>query len=914
MRRALRLIFRRAQITEAVDDELAFHLDMRTQRLIACGMPLDAARREALRQFGDVDAVRRDCVSFDEERERTMRRRNYSEELRQDIAYATRTLRRNIGFSLVVVLTLALGIGANTAIFTLIDAVLLRQLDVAHPEQLVAIGNPSRTGGVSQGGPRLDLISYPMYQTFQQRATMFTGMLASGRVDGLDLVVDGHEPEHPRARYISGNYFRVLGVAAALGRTFGDAEDAGPGASPVVVISYDYWTRRFAGDRSVIGRKVSINDVPMTVIGVAREGYHGEIVGTSYDLWLPITMEPILAPHRKWLDDWTTSWLLLLGRLAPGATVEQAHAAITPIARQAFLDHVGDFRFSPPANVVAAARTDTVPVSSGSRGFSRVRQDFHEPLLILMAGVGLLLLIVCANVANLLLARAVARGREMAVRLALGAGRARLVRQLLTESLILALLGAAGGLLVASWGSRLLVTLAADGGTMPLDLSVDLPVLGFTLLLSLAAVAFFGLAPALRASRVDLATTMRAQSRALGAGFGSATGRRLPVAKLLIVGQVALSVVLLTGAALLVRSLRTLEHQPMGLDRAHLLIVDIPVGERGYTGARRSALVTDLESRFGSIPGVLGVSYSENGIFSGTESESSVSVEGFTPRSADDSASTYDQVGPHYAAAIGARVLQGRDIEAQDGQHGRVALVNESFARLYFRNGAAVGKFFRADTIPIQIVGVINDVRDHRDYLRTPPERRFYLPYLHPQDEPIAVRFEIRTNGEPARIVPAVRRIVTSADPRLSIDIDPLTVLVRDNVREERLLARVALGFGLGALLLAAIGLYGVMTYAVTRRTGEIGLRVALGAQRQGVIGLVVGDALRVVLIGFVLGLPIALGALRLLGAQLHGVEATDPLSIATALSVLLVSAVVAVLLPAWRASKVSPIVALREE
>ncbi|HEY2378595.1 MAG TPA: ABC transporter permease [Gemmatimonadaceae bacterium] len=914
MRRALRLIFRRAQIAEAVDDELAFHLDMRTQRLIACGMAPEAARREALRQFGDIDSVRSDCVTFDEERERTMRRRNYSEELRQDIAYAIRTLRRNAGFSLVVVLTLALGIGANTAIFTLIDSVLLRPLEVPRPEQLVAIGNPSRTGGVSQGGPRLDLISYPMYQTFQQRATMFQGMLASGRVDQMDLVVDGRAPEHPRARYVSGNYFRVLGVPVALGRPFGKAEDAGPGASPVIVISYDYWMRRFAGDRSVIGKKLSINDVPMTVIGVAREGYRGEIVGTSYDVWLPITMQPVLAPHGKWLDDWTTSWLLLLGRLVPGATVEQAHAAMTPIARQAFLDHVGAFRYSPPANIVAAARTDTVPVSSGSRGFSRVRRDFHEPLLILMAGVGLLLLIVCANVANLLLARAVARGREMAVRLALGSGRARLVRQLLTESLILGLLGAAGGLLVASWGSRLLVTLAADGGTIPLDLSADLPVLGFTLLLSLAAVAFFGLAPALRASRIDLATTMRAQSRALGAGFGTATGRRMPIAKLLIVGQVALSVVLLTGAALLVRSLRALENQPMGLDREHLLIVDIPVGERGYVGARRGALVMDLASRFGSIPGVEGVSYSENGIFSGTESESDVSVEGFTARSAQDSASNYDQVGPRYAAAIGARVLQGRDMAAQDGEHGRVALVNESFARFYFRDRAALGKFFRADTVPIQIVGVINDVRDHTDNLRTPPARRFYLPYLHPQDEPIAARFEIRTRGEPARIGPEVRRIVSAADAHLSIDIDPLTVLVRSTVREERLLARLALGFGLGALLLAAIGLYGVMTYSVTRRTAEIGLRVALGAQREAVIGLVVGDALRVVLIGFVVGLPVALGALRLLGAELHGVEATDPLSIATALSVLLVSAVVAVLLPAFRASRVSPIVALREE
>src|SRR5256885_413697 len=549
MRRALRLIFRRSQIAEAVDDELAFHLDMRTQRLIACGMPPDAARREALRQFGDIESVRNDCVTFDEERERTMRRRNYSEELIQDLAYAARTLRRNLGFSLVVVLTLALGIGANTAIFTLIDAVLLRTLDVPHPEQLVAIGNTARVSSMSQGGSRLDILSYPRYKEVRQGTPMFQGLLASGRADRVDLVVDGHEAEHPRTRYVSGNYFAVLGVPAALGRTFGDVEDGAPGVSPVAVISHDYWMRRFSGDRGAIGKKILINDVPLTVIGVAGAGFQGEVVGTSYDVWLPITMQPVLMPHQPYLEDWTTSWLLLLGRLKPGATLAQAHAAVSTIVRQAVVDHVSAFKFSPPPNVLAAARTDTAWVSSGARGFSRLRSNFHAPLLILMAGVSLLLLIVCANVANLLLARAIARGREIGVRLALGAGRGRLVRQLLTESLVLALVGAVGGLLVASWGSRLLVALAADGGRIPLDLGLDLPVLAFTLLLSLAAVALFGLAPALRASRVDLATTMRAHARAVGGGFGATTGRRIPAAKVLIAGPGWLSVVLLTGGA-----------------------------------------------------------------------------------------------------------------------------------------------------------------------------------------------------------------------------------------------------------------------------------------------------------------------------------------------------------------------------
>ena len=911
MRRALRLIFRQTQIVEAVDDELAFHLDMRAQRLVACGMSPEAARREALRQFGDMESVRRDCVIYDEERERTMRRRNYSEELAQDLAYAARTLRRNFGFSLVVVLTLGLGIGANTAIFTLINAVVLRQLDVAHADQLVSVGDPSRVGAMSQGGPRLDIFSYPLYQELRRRTNVFQDVAASGRADRVEVAVDGHPAEHARGRYVSGNFFNVLGVPAALGRTFGAEEDRATGASPVVVISYDYWQRRFAGDRGALGKKILINDVPVTVAGVAREGFRGEVVGNTYDVWLPITMQPVLMPHQPFLEDWTTSWLLMLGRLRSGATLEQARTEVRTILRQTIGDHFSVYSFSSKEGVIAAAGQRPLTIESGARGFSRVRSNFQSPLLILMAGVGLLLLIVCANVANLLLARSIARGREIGVRLALGAGRGRLVRQLLTESVVLALGGAAAGLLFANWGSRLLVTLAADGGSIPLDLRLDLPVLAFTLLLSLSAVALFGLAPALRASRVDLATTMRAQTRAVSGQLGATTGRRMSAAKMLIASQVALSVVLLTGAALLVRSLQALEKQPMGLDREHLLIAQLDIGSRGYPEDRRNAFVEELAGQIGRIPGVIGVSYSENGIFSGTESQSTVSVEGFTPRVATDSNIAYDQVGPHYAAAIGARMLQGRDLDARD--NAQTAFVNESFARFFYHDQSAVGKWFKSGTTPIQIVGVINDVVDHD--LHTAPVPRYYVSYLHAQGDPGYTRFEIRTSGEPARVAPEVRRIVSAADPLLPIDgVDPLSQTTRQSLRVERLLARLATGFGIGALLLAAIGLYGVMSYAVTRRTGEIGLRVALGAQRNEVVGLVVRDALRLVLLGFVVGLPIALGTLQLLAAHLHGVQVADPFSITIALVVLLVSALVAVMVPAVRAARVSPVVALREE
>jgi len=424
----------------------------------------------------------------------------------------------------------------------------------------------------------------------------------------------------------------------------------------------------------------------------------------------------------------------------------------------------------------------------------------------------------------------------------------------------------------------------------------------------------FGLAPALRAARVDLTSTLRASARSMNGGLGASAGRRFGAAKLLIASQVALSVVLLTGAALLVRSLRALEEQPTGLDRDHLLIVDLDVGARGYTAARQRQVIGELENDFARLPGVVGVSYSENGIFSGTESESSIAVQGFTARTPDDTAARFDEVGPHYAAAIGARLYAGRDMDDRDATPGQsVALVNQAFARFYYPGGAAVGKFFRMDTTAVQIIGVIGDVQDHD--LRQAPLRRFYLSYLLAQEAPAAARFEIRTAGEPTRIAPEIRRIVSGVDDHLTIDgIDPLTTLMRSSVREERLLAQLATGFGLAALLLAAVGLYGVMTYAVTRRTGEIGLRVALGAQRPDVLGMIVGDAIRVVFVGFAVGLPVALGTLRLIGAQLHGVGTADPASIAVALAVLLASALAAVLPPALRASRVSPIVALREE
>ena len=583
-----------------------------------------------------------------------------------------------------------------------------------------------------------------------------------------------------------------------------------------------------------------------------------------------------------------------------------------------------DVKANTPANLAPNPDNHTarIQVVSGARGFSWVRNTYQAPLFTLMIGVALLLCIICGNVANLLLARSVARGREMAVRLALGANRARLVRQLLTESAVMAVLSAALGLFVAWGGSRALMHLVSPGGGIAVNAGLDLRVLGFTLGVSILAVGIFGLVPALRASRVDLASSMRANAQSVTGSAGMTRGGgRAPVAKILIAGQVALSVLLLTGATMLVRSLRNLQDASVGLDRDHLVIVDVDIRTNGYIGAPLANLAHSLRDRIAGVPGVRAVTYSENGIFSGTESGTTVELPGWLGRNPEDSVINYDMAGPNYATTLGAALMQGRDLLPSDeGRPARVALINAAMANFYWPGQSPIGKYFHiSDSLAIQVVGVVGNVRDHS--LTDSLERRAYFPYLHSDTagasfgSPGSLRLEVRTAGDPSALVQPIRRAVLAVSPTLPIDgVDALTNLMAESIAQQRLLAQLATGFGVLALLLAAIGLYGVMTYAIIRRTGEIGLRVALGAQRKNVINMVLFDALRLVAAGVVVGLPLALLTTRYLGTQLHGVGPTDPVSMATAIAVLALSAVAAVLVPALRASRVSPILALRAD
>ncbi len=899
--------FGRARRERELTAEIEAHAQLETDELIQRGVKPAEARRMALAHGGGVTEVH--------DAYRDQRGLPLLENLVQDVRYGVRTLRRSPGFTAVIVLMLALGIGANTAIFTLIDAVVVRSLPVPHPEQLIEIGDPARVNSFSTDDPRTDLISYPLYLDLRERSRTLSGIVASGRTGRMDAHIGtGDAPlEHPRGRFVSDNYFNVLGVPALRGRVFGNTENQGAGSSPVAVISYGYWTRRLHNDPAVVGKSIIMDDNALTIIGITPPTFTGEIVGTSNDIWVPLSMQPALQPHVTVLTSRNANWLLLLGRVAPGVTQAQAIQELGPLVRQLIIANSKG-----RAGAAFKASNPKMYVAPGGRGFSRVRATFETPLFTLLIGVGLLLLIICANVANLLLARAVVRGKEIAVRLALGANRSRLVRQLLTESVLLALTGSVIGMLFAWWASRVLITLAFNGATVPLDLSLDVRVMAFTLGVSFVSVVIFGLVPALRASRVELATTIRASAAAVSSGALGQRGSRAPLGKLLIAAQVALSVVMLVGAGMLVRSLRNVQSVDVGLDRDHLLIVDTDIKSRGYDGDRLQQLAHTVRDRIAAIPGVEAVTYSENGIFSGTESGTNFEIPGYVARTPSDSDAAYDVVGADYVRGIGGRLIDGRDLATSDEGHAaRVALVNKSFASTYFPNQSAVGKFIHLqDTTLVEILGVLADTRDHT--LTGKQNVRIYFSYAQssPGVDPAgSLRFVVRAKGEPASVAAQVRAAIVAIDPLLPIDgVDPLAKLMEQSIGQERLMAKLSSAFGVLALLLASIGLYGVMTYAITRRTREIGLRVALGARQRDVVRAILFESLRLVAAGMVIGFPLALAAVRLLGSQLNGVAVVDPPSIAAALVVLTASGVIASLLPALRASRVSPIVALQAD
>jgi len=907
-RRVFRLGVGRGHLERDVDEEIAFHLDMRAGKLERGGTDPDVAVREARERFGDVAAVRRELLSIDRGKERRERRGRWLDHVRRDVGYALRGLRQHAGFTAVVVLTLSLGIGANTAIFSLVDALLLRAIPASHPERLVAIGNVQRVNSLSVGSPRTDLYSYPLYRDLRDHNDVFSGLYANGTAGRLEVRSAGPgdlvESERPRGRAVSANYFDVLGVHAALGRVFRSDEDRVAGAGADLVLSNGYWRRAFGGDPGVIGRTVSVNDVPMTVIGVMPPDFTGDIVAQRTDVWIPVSMQSVLQPPREWLTDRGSSWLLLMGRRKRGVSFEQARQEMTGLVRRMIEASAAR---SPSRQTPSASQLADVPVQPGARGFSYWRHTYSESLYTLLFAVGLVLLIVCANVASLLLVRAVSRGPEIGVRLALGAGRGRIVQQLMVESLVLSVAGAALGLLFARWGIDLLLRVAAGGARLPLDAGLGGRVLLFTGGLAVATTCLFGLAPAIRAARTELAGVLRERAR----GLGSAA-RRFGAGRLLVVLQVALSLTMLVATGLVVRSLRELETGDMGLARDHLLLASVDADRLHRSDAGIAVLRSELGARLAALPGVSSVSWSANGVFSGVESATTIAVPGYPMRTEQDSLVNVDEVGPGYFHALGASVLRGRDFRPDDAAPGalRVAVVNRAFADRFFSGGDAVGRVIVRDTARLRIVGVAGDVHDHD--VRGSPAPRLYVPMG--EGAPY-FSFEVRSTGDPARLVPPVRGALAAGAPSLEIDqVAPLSELVRSSIRQDILLARFVSAFGVLALVLAAMGLHGIMSYATLRRTGEFGLRLALGARPGDVLRLVLRDGLALMALGMAAAVPLVLVASRLLRSQIYRVPPLDPVSIGLAVLVLGGAGVGAGLLPALRAARVGPLEALRTE
>ncbi|HZU29736.1 MAG TPA: ABC transporter permease, partial [Candidatus Angelobacter sp.] len=795
--------------------------------------------------------------------------------LLQDIQYAARVLRKSPAFTTVAVITLALGIGANTAIFSLVNAILLKMLPVKNPGELVVIGDPLEVHSRSNGTPRVELFSYPLYREINADSQSFTGMLASAEVHRLRMTSPqqgaGEISGSATGVLVSGNYFSVLGVNALYGRVFTQEEDNGRGAHPVLVVSYGFWKDKLGQNTGVVGQTVKVGNYPFTIVGVTPPGFYGDTVGDSQDFWIPLSMQEQVVTGRKWLDDYNSSWLHIIARLKPGVNVNQARADVNLVFQQALNGALGA---KLRKDDLDALKRGKIQVSEGGGGFSDLRGDFKEPLLLLMSIVGLILVIAAVNVANLMLARASARQKEIAVRVAIGATFTRVVRQLLTESVFLAFTGGALGLLVAHWGTKMLLHLSKND---TLEASPDLRVFLFTAAVCLITGILFGLIPALRSRRVAVAPTLKS-----GAQSGMNPNAGWSWGKFLVTAQVAVSLLVLFAAGLLVRSLQNIRNVDLGYNREHLLLINTDPMAAGYGNLQITNFSNEVASRLSTLPGVRAVSYSKNGLFSGSESGDSIKVEGYVAGKEEDLEAAFDQVGPQYFSAIGIPLLLGRDIGLQDtGTSPKVAVINETMAKFYFGDQNPIGRKFTIDDPAtkgqaVEIVGVSRDARDHE--LKGKVQRRYYIPLAQTTGNLPGINFEVRTVGNPSAVAEAARKLIQSADANVPVySVRTLSELTDRTINDQILIARLSSFFAGLALLLASIGLYGILSYSVAGRTREIGVRMALGAQRSSVLWMVLQEAGKLVIVGVVIGVPAALFSSRLFASMLFGLSRSDP-------------------------------------
>jgi len=896
-------LFSRRRLYDELSEEIRAHLDEKIEELVARGMPRKEAVASARRELGNLTLL--------EEDSRAVWRWPSAEDFFMDIRYGLRTLARNPGFTAVAVLTLALGIGANTAIFSLMNAVLLRNLPVKNPSQLVLFG-AGNWGGIMDEVPSRSwqLFSFPFYRDVQADKSVFTDVtaLASMPNEVHGTIGESSESEAIQARLVSGTYFSTLGVHPILGRTFTEDDDRIPGSSPVAVASYAWWKRRFGGDPSIIGKKMSVGPTVYTVIGVAPAEFFGTTVGESPDVWIPLSMQELLPPGWKGLHDKLFQSLYIIARRKPGVRVAQAQANLNLRFQQFLHEIIGS---QPTQKQLDDIQRAFIELTPGALGISRLRAQFSKPLRILMAAVGLVLLIACTNIANLLLARATNRQREIAVRMSIGAGRMRVIRQLMTESFLLATLGAILGIAFAAWTSKLLLLMVSAGAqTLPLSVAPDSRVVLFTLLVALVTPLLFGMAPAWRAARIELNSSLK--------NGRSTAPVHSPLTKALIVAQVALSLVLLIGAGLFLRTLVNLTNVDMGFNKNSVLLFQIEPASVGYKeDSRLARLYEQIEQRVTAVPGVQAASFSMFTFNQGSWSEDAWAQQE-SPEVKSNREILYNKVGTGFFSTLGLPLVAGRTFDLQDTANSlKVAVINETMARRFFPNMSPLGRTFRFGGPDAKlendrtVIGVVKDAK----YMAL-KERRWpaaYLPYS--QEVGYLWDFEVRYSGDAGSIVAAIREAIRQVDPRIPVTgVGTLAEEVDRSVVDQRLTAQLSSVFSIVAVFLACMGIYGLMSYSVVHRRNEIGIRMALGAQQGQVLRLILRQGLLLAAAGVAVGVALAFMLTRFLGSLLFDVRPVDPVTFVCVACLWMLVSLAACYLPARRAMRVDPVVALRYE
>jgi predicted permease len=903
----LKEIFTRRRRYEELSESIREHLDEKIAGLMDDGLTREAAEKSARRDFGNVTLI--------EQRSREVWQWPTLESLWADTKYALRRLRASPGFTTVALLTLALGTGANTGIFTLLDAVLLKSLPVPNPEQLFIVKQGDHLADKSR-------FAYLFFDRVSRQLPDTASIAATSWPDDFYVSMAKGQPLPTQGQLVSGNYFQVFETYPVLGRLLTPADDEKLGGSPVAVISYSYWQRQFGADPAVVGRKLAVNRVPVTIVGVAPQGFFGARVGTQPAFWIPLSMQSLVGYHdhyndfggakplEPWIPQANINWLLLVVRVKSPVAVPQVMTVLNQQYRSHLESHMQ--YLSDPEQREAMLRI-RLTLEPGQRGFANLKEEFEQPLLLLMTMAAIVLLIACANVANLLLARATARQHALAVQLSIGAGRTRLIQQMLAECLLLSVGGALLGIAVAYGCATVLPRWASAGKTtIPLNLAPDARILAFGLIVAVATGVLFGLAPALQSASVDPASVLKAGVQSI---TGSDKGRRWSVRKLLVVAQVALSLLLLVGAGMFLQTLENYSRLDPGFARDHLLNVQIDTHLVNYQIGDFPSLYQRLTDRMEAIPGVRSASITSCSLVAGCHDSSDVVVADGSGRRIARGIAQVNSVSPNYFTTTGIQLFRGREFaNTDDGSAPKVAIVNQTFAQRYVGNQNPIGLEFSYpdnETNGYQIVGVVSDARVNDIREAAPPI--IYFPIA--QNVGNIDGLEVRTAADPHWVAAQARQAIADVDPRLPVvDVATLNEEVKDNLAQPRLIARLTTIFGILALTLACLGLYGVMSYTMQSRTSEVGVRLALGSTRPAVLWLVIRETLLLGGFGAVVGLALAIVGMRMATSFLFGLSPGDPRIIALATGLLLLASAVAGFVPAWRAAHIEPVKALRSE